>query len=181
MVARRDRRRVLRVRHGRPALLPPSCSPPCPGSPDSLRAPVLVDLPSLCLAVWAAVAWARPAGRRRGARLPGGRVQGVGAGVRRAVFAWSPWLLLGLVPVAVRMLMRPGPDPFALAQYRSSWKSGYGEHARLSPTPIGAGIKYHQQKWLAGAVMLAPWGGALVALGHLDAQSSPPWPSATGR
>lgn len=132
-----------------------------PGIRYSLSAPVLVDAPALCLAAWAGVAgdwWLAVV-----LACVAGACKETGP-VFAAAFAWSPWPLVGLVVVAARALMRPGPDD-PIRRVRTV--TPQSELAWIARHPFRAGWKYHDWR---SPLMVLPWGGALAALGHLDWQ-----------
>lgn len=115
-------------------------------------APILVDMPALACAVWAAVAWP-------GMPWVAAALVVVGAcasektPVWAALFAGSPWLLVGLaVPLARRLVVKPGgiraDDPLA----------GTLRH------PLATGLRSHAGRWRDPFAMLLPWGACLAAL-----------------
>lgn len=68
-----------------------------------------------------------------------------------ALWAWSPWPLLGLLAPAVAALVcKPGPCPVGL------------QH--ISDHPMRASIDHHRGQWRDAWVMVAPWGVCLAAL-----------------
>lgn len=69
-----------------------------------------------------------------------------------AVYAWNPILLVGLIPVAVRWLQKPGPD---------TWTD---HNAELVAHPFKAGQQFHRGMWRDPMVMLMPWGGLLAGV-----------------
>jgi hypothetical protein len=82
-----------------------------------------------------------------------------GSGIREtvpvwsALWAWSPWLLIGLVPVVIRALVvKPGADPL-------------GEtFQRIADHPIRTALEHHRGQWRNAWVMVAPWGIGVAAL-----------------
>lgn len=137
-----------------------------PGIRFNVRHPILVDLPAMALAIGAAVLASQ-------GQLVAAVVVAVLAGTAKessplfaAVYAWCPWLLLGLVAPAVRWLVsRPAAiadDP--LRRYQIGPGGYVPEFAWILEHPFRAGVKYHRAAWWDGAVMVAPWGAALVAL-----------------
>lgn len=127
-----------------------------PSSRFNLTNPVLVDAPSMALAVWAAVCvreglW--PLGIAL--ILASGMVKETGP-VFGALYAWHPVLLIGLAAPAVRALLaRPGSDVLD------------EENAWILAHPFKAGQKYHN--WL-DPNLIVPWGAAIVGLAALDLQ-----------
>lgn len=120
----------------------------------NIEHPVLVDLPALGLATLAAAAW-------HVGWWPAAVVLVLLAGATKetapvfaAIFAWTPWLLIGLVvPLIVRWLRDPGED---VLDVHNAWVLAH---------PIAASRQYH-----VGFVrnldprLVAPWGAAVVAL-----------------
>ncbi len=120
--------------------------------------PVLVDMPTVAVAVWSAVAFNyNPAVGLVAAILAG--CVNERAPVFAALFAWSPLPLIGLAAPALRLLYKPGPDPLP-------------DHKPILEHPFRSSLKYHAGQWRDPLVMVAPWGGALAALGALDVQVS---------
>ena len=75
------------------------------------------------------------------------------APVWAALWAWSPWLLIGLIPVAIRALtVKPGPDPLG------------EQFQRIADHPIRTALEAHRGRWRDAWLMLAPWGACVVAL-----------------
>lgn len=123
----------------------------------NVKHPVLVDLPAAAAAVAAAVAahhnilWLAV-------------LLSVTAGTMKetapafaALYAWSPWPLLGLAAPAIRHITtRPGPDVLD------------AENAWILAHPIRASIKYHRP--LPTWVWVLPWGACLAGLTNVDAQ-----------
>lgn len=123
----------------------------------NLSAPVLVDAPAMLLAIAAAVVLPHSWPIAVTLVVLAGATK-ESAPVFAALYAWNLLLLVGLVvPIAVRLIARPGPDPIVDA-----------EHAFVLGHPFRAGLKYHRGQWLDGGKMLVPWGGALVGLAALD-------------
>jgi len=75
-----------------------------------------------------------------------------------SVYAFNPILLVGLVPVALRALMRQGED---VLDEENGW---------ILSHPIKASMKYHAGLWLDWRTMAAPWGGLVAGLAALDAR-----------
>lgn len=70
-----------------------------------------------------------------------------------ALFAWSPWPLIGLaLPALRRLLWKPGAtasnDPLR----------------ETLEKPLATGLAWHRGKWRDPFVMLLPWGACLAAL-----------------
>ena len=134
----------------------------------NLLTPVLVDAPALAFAVLAAVAWSE------GLwwlgillALASGATKETGP-VFAALYAWTPWLLIGLLAPFVRGLFAtPGPDvidkPYADQPEVVALCHRSTEH------PLRTGWQIHR-KMIWSPVMVLPWGGALVALTNLDLQ-----------
>lgn len=81
------------------------------------------------------------------------------APVFAALFAFTPWLLLALIPVLVRMVVvKPGVDVVV----------GPGIEDTLRH-PFRTGVRFHREMVLTRNVyLIAPWGGLLVALSVVD-------------
>lgn len=88
------------------------------------------------------------------------------APVFMALSAWSPWPLVGVVPVGIRHLqVRRRPTKLVdRGNFTDEGKDALGSPKKLIDTRIG--------KWLDGRTMLLPWGMALLAL------LNPSWPAA---
>lgn len=70
-----------------------------------------------------------------------------------ALWAWSPWLLIGLVPVAIRaLLVKPGPDPLG------------EQFQRIADHPFRTALEHRNGRWRDAWLMVAPWGVGVVAL-----------------
>lgn len=128
-----------------------------PGIWFNWRHPVLVDAPAMALALAAAVLWPICWPAAIALVLIAGCVRET-APVWSAVYAWQPWLLIGLVPVAVRWLMRQGHDVLD------------AENAWIIAHPVQASRKYHRGLWVDAGTMLTPWGGLVAAVAFLDAR-----------
>lgn len=128
-----------------------------PGIAFSWRHPVLVDATGMAATLAAAVVfpWCWPAALVL--VLVAGCVRET-APVWAAVYAWNPLLLVGLVPVAVRWLMRQGDD---VLDAENRW---------IIDHPWQASRKYHAGQWLNPFLMVTPWGPLLIGLGSLDVQ-----------
>lgn len=130
-----------------------------PGVMFNWRHPVLVDATGMMFALAAACLWpvCPPAALVCAA---------VGACVREtvpvwaAVFAWHPLLLAGLLPVAVRWLIKPGEDVLG------------PQIATMLAHPVHSARDAHRGQWQDWQVMLAPWGGLLLALGWLTPRAA---------
>lgn len=121
------------------------------------KCPVLVDMPTITAAVWAAVVfdvnpWAGVA-----LALFAGCVN-ERAPVFTALFAWNPLPLVGLIAPAVRNVQTPGDDP---ADPPNRW---------IVAHPVESARMFHAGKWRNPIVMVLPWGGCLAALAGLDTQ-----------
>jgi hypothetical protein len=75
------------------------------------------------------------------------------APVWAALWAWCPWLLLALVPVAIRALIaKPGPDPLGPT------------FQDIADYPVRSALEHHRGQWRDAWVMVAPWGICLAGL-----------------
>ena len=128
-----------------------------PGIAFSWRRPVLVDATGMALALGAALALPHCWPVAIALVLIGGCARET-TPIWAAVYAWNPLLLVGLVPVAVRALMRQGVDPLD------------AENAWIIAHPFKASHKYHANLWADPLTMITPWGPMVLALGGLDAQ-----------
>lgn len=127
-----------------------------PSSRFNLRNPVLVDAPAMALAALAAVLAPVNLPAAVAVALVAGACKETAPGFA-ALYAWNPWLLLGLVAPAIRAVTaKTGPDVLD------------DENAWILEHPVKAGWKYHRAQYLDGLVMVTPWGGALVALAVMD-------------
>ena len=128
---------------------------PLPGILLGLRFPVLVDLAALGMATSAAALWVN--GYEWAAIvlviLAGSAKES--APVFAAVFAWSPWLLVGLAaPLIIGLLRKPGTMP----------EMGE-EHQWILDHPVKAAKKYHAGMLTTlSPALLLPWGALVVAL-----------------
>lgn len=116
--------------------------------------PILIDLPAMAVALWAAVC------ADRGWWIPA-VVLAVLAGtiketspVFAALWAWNPILLVGLAAPAVRHLQHAGPD---VLDDENRW---------ILDHPVRASWKYH--RGLPAILWVLPWGAGLAALAHLS-------------
>lgn len=122
--------------------------------------PVGVDLPAVALGVWSAFLI------ELGAPLQivaGVLVALMAAGVKEsapvwiALWAWSPWPLIGLVvPLVVAIVRRPGPDPLG------------PQFQHIADHPIRSALDAHAGRWRDAWLMVAPWGVCLAALVGAD-------------
>lgn len=128
-----------------------------PGIAFNWRHPVLVDATGMALALAAAVVFPYCWPAALALALVAGCVRET-APVWSAIYAWHPLLLVGLVPVAVRWLMRQGDD---VLDAENRW---------IIDHPVKASLKYHAGQWANPLVMVTPWGGLLVALAGLTVQ-----------
>ena len=128
-----------------------------PGIAFSWRHPVLVDPLGMALALGSAlllpICW------------PAAIVLACIAGMTRetapvwaAVYAFNPLLLVGLVPVAIRWLMRQGPD---VLDEQNAW---------ILAHPFKAALIFHTQRWQDPLLMVTPWGGLIAGLAALTPQ-----------
>jgi len=134
-----------------------ACVALLPGITFSWRYPVLVDAAGMAAALAAAVVSPHCWPAAIAIVLIAGTIRET-APVWAAIYAWHPILLIGLVPVAVRALMRQGGDVLD------------AENAWILAHPIKASRKYHSGAWLDPFVMVTPWGALVAALAGLDAQ-----------
>lgn len=75
------------------------------------------------------------------------------APVFAALWLWSPWPLLALVvPLAVGLVNKPGPDPLG------------PKFDAIAAHPIRSSLAAHHGRWRDGWLMVAPWGACLAAL-----------------
>jgi hypothetical protein len=120
----------------------------------NLKHPVLVDLPAMALALGSVVAL--DAGLWYVAivlvLLAGCTKES--SPVFAACWAWSPLLLVGLVPVLVRALIRPGSDPL----------SHYPEHVEILKHPIRSSWRFHKDEpiW----IYVLPWGICVLGIAN---------------
>lgn len=136
-----------------------ACIATLPGLHFNWRFPVMVDVTAMALALAAAVMlpifW------------PAAIVLALLAGFTKesspvfaAIYAWNPLLLVGLIPVAIRWLQKPGPDVDSLPK----------SHHEMVAQPFKTGWAFHGQRLLDPQLMLLPWGGLVVALGAMNVQ-----------
>jgi hypothetical protein len=128
-----------------------------PGVAFAWRHPVLVDAPGMMLALLAAVLWPVCWPAAIVVVLLAGCVRETSP-VWAAVYAWNPVMLIGLVPVVIRVFQRAGSDVLD------------AENAWILRHPFRASRKYHAGLWLDPMVMVAPWGALIVGLRSLDVQ-----------
>ena len=117
----------------------------------NLKHPMLVDLPALTFALGAAVAWDHNMWWLALTLAVIGSSVKETAAPFAAVYAWNPLLLVGLVPVAIRAVMRSGPDPIP---------SGPAHDALVSPVRVS----WEHHRALPLWVYVLPWGVLLAAL-----------------
>lgn len=132
-----------------------ACVALLPGVMLSWRHPVLVDAPAMALALLSAVLFPLSWPAAVAVAVIAGCVRET-APVWAAIYAWNPLALVGLVPVAIRALMRAGSDVLD------------EENAWILTHPFKASLKYHAGRWRDPTLMVTPWGGLIVALGGLD-------------
>ena len=123
------------------------------------RAPVLVDMPALALALSAAVLFLSGYVGLSVVAVSVAALASEKAPVWAALFAWHPILLIGLiVPLLERLISKPPPvapnDPLA----------------ETLTHPIRSSMKWHRGQWLDPRVMLLPWGACLLAVANPSAQ-----------
>lgn len=76
-----------------------------------------------------------------------------------ALWLWSAWPLLGLVPVAIAYaFVKSGPDPLG------------PKFQEIVDHPVRTALAAHRSQWRNAWVMVAPWGACLAAL------VEPSWP-----
>lgn len=132
-----------------------ACVALLPGVTFSWRYPVLVDATGMAAALAAAVVFPHCWPAAIVIALIAGTIRET-APIWAAIYAWNPLLLIGLVPVAVRALMRQGDDVLD------------AENAWILTHPIKASRKYHAGLWLDPFVMVTPWGALIAGLAGLD-------------
>jgi hypothetical protein len=123
------------------------------------RAPVLVDMPALALALFSAVLFLSGyvALSVFAAGIAG--LSSEKAPVWAALFAWHPVLLIGLIaPALMRLTSKPREvDPAE-------------PHAETLTNPVRSAMRYHHGQWLDPRIMLLPWGACLLAVANPSAQ-----------
>lgn len=125
----------------------------------NLRNPVLTDSLAMGLATVSAALFVH------GLVVPAVLVAGVAGLVKEsapvfaALFAFTPWLLLALIPVLVRMaVVKPNTDVVV----------GPGIEDTLRH-PFRTGVRFHREMVLGRSeYLIAPWGGLLIALTVID-------------
>ena len=79
------------------------------------------------------------------------------APVFAALWLWSPWPLVALVPPALwHLFNRPGPDPLG------------ARFDEIAAHPFRSALAAHAGRWRDGWLMVAPWGVCLAALHSPD-------------
>lgn len=121
------------------------------------RFPILVDMPTIATAVWAAVLFDVHPAAGIAASVVAGAVNERGP-LFAALFAWHPLLLAGFAAPSVRFLQAKGEDP---GDELNRW---------IVTHPVQSSRMFHANKWRDPKVMVLPWGGALAALAALDPQ-----------
>ncbi len=117
--------------------------------------PVGVDLPCLAVSLWAAAAFAHD--------LPvlGVAVAVLAVTIREqapiwiALWAWTPWALLALIPsVAIALVRTPAIDEVtALPALK-----------RVHDHPVASAFEHRAGRWRDAWLFVAPWGATLAAL-----------------
>lgn len=114
----------------------------------NLRYPILVDLPAMALTLGSAALWPHSHVASILVVLMAGCAKET-APVFASLYAWNPWLLLGLLPVAIRAaLFRSAPIADSI------WE------------PVTTAWKVRQGTWGDPTRWVLPWGILLVALYH---------------
>ena len=119
-----------------------------------LKLPVLTDMASMAIALLAAVV---PTPWGVLLALLGGCIR-EGTPVYAALYAWNPWLLLGLAAPAVRFLF---------------WKHGIEADPRvkaLLDNPVKTSWARNGGRWKDLRISLLPWAGLLAAVFHPSCQ-----------
>lgn len=139
----------------------------------SWRLPVMVDAPGQVLGLLAACCVMHGWWPLGVCIILGAGATKESAPVWAAIWAWNPILLVGLVPVAVRWLVRQGDDvltgkhPWILAHpFRASWEAhkGWWGDPALWILPWGVGLlALYQPSWQVGVALLAGYLSVLVA------------------
>ena len=112
-----------------------------------LHTPVLTDAPAMCFAVLAALL---PWPFNVIVALIGGFARET-VPVFAALYAWSLWPLIALIPIGAWALFAPeGADPIK----RESWLA----------RPFKTAMEFKHGEWREFGAMVTPWGGALAAL-----------------
>ena len=117
----------------------------------NLRHPMLVDLPAMVFALGAAVASKHDLWWLALTLVVIGSTVNETVAPFAAVYAWNPLLLVGLVPVAIRAVLRSGPDPIP---------DGPAHDALVHPVRVS----WEHHKQLSLWVYVLPWGVLLAAL-----------------
>lgn len=124
--------------------------------PVSVR-PVGVDLPAMAVGIWAAAAFAH------GQPVAGVALTLVAATISEkapvmvALWAWTPWALLGLAaPAVAAAVRRPALDEVTALPVLK----------RVHDHPVRTAFEHRQQQggWRNAWLMVAPWGVTLAAL-----------------
>ena len=126
-----------------------------PGIALAWRFTVLVDPLGMALALGAALLWPVCWWAALIVVMIAGMVRET-APLWASAYAWNPLLLVGLVPVALRGLLRQGADVLD------------AENAWILRHPFQASMKYHSGRWLDPTLMVTPWAGLLAAVAGLD-------------
>jgi hypothetical protein len=118
--------------------------------------PIGVDLPATALAL---VATALASTGEAHLIVAAVIVVGWAAGIKEtspvfaALWAWCPWLLLGLLPVVVRALVvKPGADPLG------------EKFQRIADHPFRTAFEHRRGRWRDAWLLVAPWGIGVLAL-----------------
>ena len=128
-----------------------------PGIEFNWRYPVLVDAPAMALALLAAVVAPHSIWLAIIISLISGCVKET-APLWAAIYAWNPFLLIGLVVVGIRWLQKQGED---VLDEHNLW---------ILQHPIQASRMYNKGRWTDPFFMLTPWGGIILGAGSVSAQ-----------
>lgn len=123
----------------------------------NLKHPMLVDLPSMACALSAAVAWDHKMWWLAVLLACVASMIKESGSVFAALYAWTPVLLVGLLPVLVRAFWRTGPDPIP-----------DGPAAEALKHPVRVSFEHH--KALPLWVYVLPWGVLLAGLANPSPQ-----------
>jgi hypothetical protein len=118
--------------------------------------PVLVDAPALATTLWAAVCWHYHIWWLAILLVCAAAAMKEASPLFAAMFAWTPWLLVGFAVVAIRAVMKAGPD---VLDQNAAW---------ILAHPVRASRKYHAGMPVEAFVM--PWGAGLAAAADLSPQ-----------
>ena len=75
-----------------------------------------------------------------------------------AIYSFNPLPLLGLIPVAVRLLFKRGGDVLD------------ADNAWVLKHPFKASKQFHEDRWTDPLLMFTPWAGLILGLGAMSWQ-----------